>query len=465
MSLNKLVFIMPVWGDLYTEWLLKYSIPSQLSNDNLPAVTKLSNTTSPKYLIYTTSDHVDIIKESSSYKKLSEIIKTEIIVDDEMQKLKLSHKMVNRCFRHTVEVSDSDDYAIVSLSPDIVYSNGSLLNMIEHALKGKRLILFGHLRVKDEPVIRELDSQTDKNGIISLSSRELVRIGIKHMHNVFKSKLWDSSRFTVHPCILFWQIDEKGLLGRFFHLAFCYFNPRNKKILLDVLKEDADKTIDGSELLDKSFPNDEEIHVSEDSEDFFAIELCSETHANAEIPDGLKESSILDVAIWASNPGNVSPIHLKFAGKKIRLHSSEISDEWGKIEMPSDETMTAITATVNLFKQYPDIRVEIEDVRQKTHERNNLDNSLKALSTTIEYCEDLINTGELYRAYRIFEDLLGRTNFIKGTIMNNMAIIQANMGRPVAAENILNYLINEGYPVEEAKKNLEIVRSMREISG
>lgn len=356
----KLVFVMPVWGKDYTRLFLDFSLPSQLAPGNLPSISKESEIGRHRYFIYTTYNDARVIQESSYYTRLKDIIDVEFFMLEELNAPISSIKKINCCFRHVADIAREDEYGIVNLGPDVVYSDGSFKTLMRHSTKGKRLIVWGHLRVNKDSAVEELIKLYGNDGSLSISSRELVKLGMKHLHNVFKSKFWDSDRFTVHPCIILWKVKDEGIIGRFFHPAIGIFRPRDKSIVHRVLIADVNKTIDGSELLEKAFPDHDEVYIVEDSDEFFAIELCSDLHSIHEIPDYYKKVDVMDVAVWASERVNVSPIHFKFFQSKIYIHSKGITPSWKEMERISDGVVESIISTAKFFINSPEIHERIK---------------------------------------------------------------------------------------------------------
>lgn len=74
---------------------------------------------------------------------------------------------------------------------------------------------------------------------------------------------------------------------------------------------------------------------------------------------------------------------------------------------------------------------------------------------------DAVVAGKRNEGFSIFSEMLERVNNIKGTLMNNMAIIHINEGRLDEAEQIFNALINEGFNIDAIRENLQKLQHLK----
>lgn len=74
---------------------------------------------------------------------------------------------------------------------------------------------------------------------------------------------------------------------------------------------------------------------------------------------------------------------------------------------------------------------------------------------------DAVVAGKRNEGFSIFSEMLERVNNIKGTLMNNMAIIYINEGRLNEAEQIFNALINEGCNIDAIRENLHKLQYLK----
>ncbi len=80
----------------------------------------------------------------------------------------------------------------------------------------------------------------------------------------------------------------------------------------------------------------------------------------------------------------------------------------------------------------------------------------------VEYGEDLFKRGDVERSITFFAEILNHVNRIKGTLLNNIAVIHLNRGDIELAELALTSAIEEGLYHETVFKNLELIQSMKQ---
>jgi len=125
-------FITVVWGHSHTESFLDVTLPSQLGEGNLPDF----DTTNPYvYKIFTRKDDAEFIRKSSTYHLLSETIKTEIILMDDVisntfplsgqELISYNIASMNACQSQALIDANKVDSAVFILSPDVVYATNT----------------------------------------------------------------------------------------------------------------------------------------------------------------------------------------------------------------------------------------------------------------------------------------------------------------------------------------------------
>lgn len=82
------------------------------------------------------------------------------------------------------------------------------------------------------------------------------------------------------------------------------------------------------------------------------------------------------------------------------------------------------------------------------------------INRAVEEGEVLVGEGKMEKASTLFSVILDKVNEIKGTVVNNLAVIHAQEGRLETAEWLLEYLLKEEYNVDEAAPNLDMVRNL-----
>ena len=106
-----------------------------------------------------------------------------------------------------------------------------------------------------------------------------------------------------------------------------------------------------------------------------------------------------------------------------------------------------------------------ERVREITYIKTQWMGICDSIDGLINYLEQQINISD-ERIYDFFMTILSKINTLKGTIINDIAVMQANRGNIDMAEALLEKSINEGYCTETIEKNLTILKKLKkDISG
>ncbi len=243
------------------------------------------------------------------------------------------------------KISQNDDCALIFLSPDVIWADGAFSRLLEISDSGKRLVAMGSFRLAKETFIPDLFEQYGRNGELQpISSRQLVKLGLRHLHPVTESQYWNEAKSSSHFGHLIWPVKDEGLIVRQFHSFPLLVRPVDKTTV-PIRTLDADYGL-------KACPDIEDVYMVQDSDEMCFMDFTSSDQmcdfGNRE--DGVEE---FERAVeWANR--NANKLHLEFIKKKIRIHWKDISDNWGDIEMRSDEVVKAILARVENSKNADD---------------------------------------------------------------------------------------------------------------
>lgn len=335
----KFYLVTVVWGEDYTDLYLRVVLPTQLSAGNLPALSQVSKVT---YAIYTTSRDAESI-ESRIYSLLSELVDIEIISIDDIDLNQNKYVACNECHKRAIMAANKEHATLVFLPPDAIWSDGSFARMAEIAETGKRVMLTGtDVRVARETFVEEFLQKFPLQGdeIRSVSSRDLVKLSLEHLHPFAQSSYWESSTSNRWPSHINWRVNNRGLLARCFHIHPLMINPSRKDILPSITYD--------ADYIAQACPNLNEFYIVEDSDEVTFASITGMRDpglASHILPD--RRLSAIGVAAWASL--NVSSHHCYFFNHKIRIHADEISAEWEAVEKQADRIAGQINLWIKLL--------------------------------------------------------------------------------------------------------------------
>jgi len=329
-----------VWGEDYTNFFLNICLPTQLSPGNLPA---FRNSCQSTYKIYTTAHDADTIVRHPTYLALSEVINTQIklfnVPDDYIRRH--HHTLMTYCHNHAIVEANRDNCALIILCPDTAWSDQTFANLIKISENKKRVVAVPSLSVVTETFVPKFREQfgSSHQTSISISSRDLVKLSLEHLHPLMKSYTWENGGVSnVWPSYFHWDVDATGMITRSFRMHPLMIAPVIKNVL-------APDPID-SKYLSLACPNIEDFHVVEDSDLIFVANIVklNKEDWNQNILYNGKKSGVVESASWLKkyNGTIVQPCHKLFFQQKVKIHSQPLSLKWKEVEKESDNIVNLI---------------------------------------------------------------------------------------------------------------------------
>src|SRR5262245_12313541 len=326
------VFVLPVWGAQYLDRFLRYGLPTQLAPGNLPRMPAGSH-----YRLFTLSHDAKALRRSPAFRRLRRLMQTTVELIDNFD---LSDSLAAMCECHMRALTEAtvSDAAVVVLHPDTLWSDGTFARLDQLVRQGKRAVMIACPRLRAETALPELRERfLGRDGIsISANARELVELGLRHLHPVAEAHLWHDYRNT-YPAHYYWRVGDQGLLIRSFDLTHILLRPGPRSPAVPVRSQ---------HFVRLMFPNREDIHVVTDSDEVCGFEFSISDHwcdtvALQPVPLDLRHHFVYR---WTND------YHCGFAQEKIRLHAGPVDAVWQEAERESDRAMTELLDSV--MQQY-----------------------------------------------------------------------------------------------------------------
>jgi hypothetical protein len=313
------VFSTPVWGAGHVGLFLNVGLPSLLSRGNLPG---LEPNPQNRYLIYTLRENEDDLENAPSFTRLAQVMPVEIIRirDDILQ----PHRTMSDCHMDSLRRADEVGAAAVFLPPDCVWSDGSMVHLEALTRSGKSVVHMSGVRLDRDGFVPELAGQyCDNRAVLSLKARDLVAMGLRHLHPIALSHFWNEYEGGLMPANLVWTVAGEGLLLRCFHL-----HPLMVKTQIPFAKFSS--TID-DDLALRACPDVSRDYVVRDSDELLAFEMSGLNHA---VAANYYKGAIEGVAAWAELGANKR--HRELIYHSIRLHDGSVTESvWEEKEAES----------------------------------------------------------------------------------------------------------------------------------
>jgi hypothetical protein len=300
-------FLTPVWGKAYTTTYLELAMPAQLSAGNLGA---FAGDTASKYVIYTTEADAEAIRASPAFRKLSDLIPAFIeIIDHEIV---VPHDSMSICFRKGIDQALAADAAIVFLTPDLIFADGSFAALKRLCESGYDVIFNPGIRTVKQGVTRTLLSKYGADGVVTVAPRELMRVALDNIHPLSNSSWWEEGEGDLIPANLYWRVGSEGILSHCFHLHPLLVRAQRKNPVFF-------GTVDDDFVL-AACPDASHDYIIDDSDEILMIEVSDATRF---FVTGFRKGSVEDAADWAEQFANHR--HRGLFPIPVRMHTG-ISD-------------------------------------------------------------------------------------------------------------------------------------------
>lgn len=357
--LRPFYFIVVVWGERYTDFLVNFCIPSLLAPNNIPA---LANRGRNKFLIATTEEDWARIQQRPIFERLREYVEPVKIAIPPCPEgvspcvhMGIGHKLATH-------IAFEDRAYGVLLTPDLMLSDGSVAAVQRHALARTQVVLAAALRFGEEPLFEHLE----KLGVVSTGSRlgeigkplivtgrQLVWAGIRSFHSETLRYEWDAPYFSNFPVACWWRVpEEDGIVLHSLSWA---------PLLLDysaIERHDTSVmdnwTVDGDYVY-RNFGLDGKVHVVQDSDEIMLVSWARLADKEQVLsPNRMFSNKItqrwrkIGVVSITYNHKVFDPLKRRFFLEPVRWHARDLEPgAWSAVEKRALKLLTlAVSLTV-----------------------------------------------------------------------------------------------------------------------
>jgi hypothetical protein len=317
----------PVWGLNHIGLFLAVGLPSLMAESNLPGLVAAVQC---RYRIYTRAEDRAQIESDPGFARLAQLLTVEIkeIVSD----AESPHRTMSDCHIDTMALADQLAAAAVFVPPDCIWADGSLMKLLAIARGGKSVVHMSGIRLDRDSVMPELTRRLSDDGhVLKVQSRELVAIGVNHLHPIAYSHFWNEYDGELMPANLMWTVQDEGLLLRCFHL-----HPLMVKSQVPFAKFSS--TID-DDLVLHACPDVSGDHVVTDSDEILAFELSGLDRVVGTV---CAKGAVEGAAAWAESGTNAR--HRELIKQSIRIHSAQPTEAlWAARIAESEKVVQEIT--------------------------------------------------------------------------------------------------------------------------
>ena len=326
-----------VWGEKFIDQLCEVNLPTMLAPTNLGA---LPNVQRSRLVFFTRAGDELLLRHHPTLSRLGQSIDVHF-KRIEPSEYPLAHLAQAAAHREAAHDAILDGAHLLVIGPDSLMANGTLARVARYAAAGKRAVMVSGLRLCEEtavPALRAiLADPVEKERV--MKPREMLRFGMQHFHPEVERYLYDSDIFSPVPIQCLWSLGERGLLQRAFHLhPLMIDTPHVNSAALDTLHSN---TIDGDFVM-RAFGNLSDIVVERDSDNIMMFSFTSRNDSLVELSANRANATLIRRTAYLSN---VNTVHRYFFTQAIKLHTTDLDDDWERLE---EDTGHLVTEALNV---------------------------------------------------------------------------------------------------------------------
>lgn len=181
-------YFLVVWGDDFFDILDKIFIPSLLQKDNIPLLKKEGFDQTLNIFVKKDSKDNETVRILESIKRLKKIISVNIISESGSD----NKYFLKKCLLKSIRKSIQENSISSIMTPDHLYANGSIYNLI-------KIIGFSNIGVASSASrvlwneTQEIFKSKFQSDNFTISNRDLVRHSFDYLHPCFKDSFIDSN--------------------------------------------------------------------------------------------------------------------------------------------------------------------------------------------------------------------------------------------------------------------------------
>jgi len=343
---RRLVICITVWGEKYVDLFTQYFLPSILSPNNMPALSRIRDVI---FDLYTTPEYAETIRSAPSFQELSRFVRVNFIMFSNRmvdspgyRQWPLIRYYIYGGFHHvSIEHARTLDADIICIAPDGVHSDGSFYNYARFIDEGYKAVMFTATRGQAEKLLPILDGLRDEaTHSLTLPPRTLVKLAAQHVHHDFQRFILTKENKhvpNVLSILMFPRPD--GFYVRCFHLhpIIIAAEALQKDVVFDYLAVDAN-------LIARLFPDPDEwnnIKIIDDTDDGVMVDL-SYINPPQDLPvlEFARDILIDQIPIFTPN-------HFWHFKHRIKYHCDATLEAIGTYDADDDGRLSARAIPVN----------------------------------------------------------------------------------------------------------------------
>jgi hypothetical protein len=212
-------FYIALWGRRFSDYFLEYCVASLLAPNNIPALRTRQRS---KMLIATRPEDWAYMKETPIFRLMERYVDAVYLEMPPCPADKSGCEHMGVGHKAALEMAHRDRAYGVLLTPDCLFSDGSVAALQRHACNGIELVMvIAALRLGEELFLPRLEemgaiprqSRRDSATPLSISGRQMSHAALTSFHSHAQSLEWDTPYISRTPSCLWWRVPgEDGIV-------------------------------------------------------------------------------------------------------------------------------------------------------------------------------------------------------------------------------------------------------------
>lgn len=258
-------FVVAVWGEHYIRRFERYALASILAPGNLP---RLAREVDVEFVILTCESDIPYFESRELMRRAAQHAPARYIAIDDLIVPGAYAVTLTLAFTRGIVAFGPEQtrHHFIFWNADFVMSDGTLGALARHIVADRKVILAGSYRSVAEELEPRLDLivRRDK-GILSIPSRALVNLALRHPHVTSVARTVNQPHVrTLAPTQLFWSDFADTVVAHFFQIFMLSLKPTQAIRQINSYCDYG--------FIPELCPN-EPLHIVEDSDEMFLLEL------------------------------------------------------------------------------------------------------------------------------------------------------------------------------------------------
>ncbi|MBV8566955.1 MAG: hypothetical protein JO273_15990 [Methylobacteriaceae bacterium] len=322
--------LLPVWGYKFVRQFLEFCLPTLLAPGNVPALVEALPC---EFVLMTSDADAPTIRGHPAWRSLSRICDTKLMPIDDLITDGNHSATITLAYARAVRETGDDmlDTCFLFLVSDYVVAAGSLGNVVARIRDGASAVLAGNFQIVAEDAIPLLRHRVNPSSpYIHLPPRELVGWSLAHLHPATVANIVNFGlNHNAHTNRLFWCVDERTLIGRFYLMHMIAIRPEVTDFIIGA-------SCDYS-FVPEMCPSGS-VSVLTDSDEYLVVEMQPRDHENRHLRWGpIDPKDLADsLSEWTTTQ------HRKNVDNVLLYHAAEVPPNLDEVMAQSDAFLSRV---------------------------------------------------------------------------------------------------------------------------